>query len=251
MTTEDLLDYDDLGAALHENRPLRPARAYRFRFAQSDLNFRDLEVADPVPLGRQILAAAGCDPHDDFSLFAILPSGDFEDIRLDEPFDLRAHGAERFVAFETDRDYKLTLDDRQLEWGKPAIAGAALYALSGVSESEAIFLEVRGGEDQLVEPEDLIDLNKPGIERFITAPRPSKIYEIIVNSRCREIEDPHVTFEQIVQLAFPGSHDANVVFSMTFRHAESKPHAGELAPSGSVDVKKKGTVFNVTRTVQS
>ena len=251
MTTEDLLDYDDLGAALRENRPLRPARAYRIRFAQGDLNFRDLEVTDPVPLGRQILAAADCDPHDGFSLFAILPSGEFEDIRLDEPFDLRAHGAERFVAFETDRDYKLTLDDRQLEWGKPAIGGAALYALSGVSEGEAIFLEVRGGEDRLIEPEDLVDLNEPGIEHFITAPRPSKTYEIIVNSRPREIEDPHVTFEQIVQLAFPGPHDANVVFSMTYRHAASKPHAGELAAGGSVDVKKKGTVFNVTRTVQS
>lgn len=171
--------------------------------------------------------------------------------RLGAPFDLRAHGAERFVAFETDRDYKLTLDDRQLEWGKPAIGGAALYALSGVSEGQAIFLEVRGGEDQLIDPEDLVDLNEPGIERFITAPRPSKTYEIIVNSRPREVEEPHVTFEQIVQLAFPGTHDNNVVFSMTYRHTESKPHAGELAAGGSVDVKKKGTMFNVTRTVQS
>lgn len=251
MTAEDLLDYDDLGVALRENRALRPARAYRFRFAQGDLNFRDLDVADSVPLGRQILAAAGCDSHDGFSLFAILPSGEFEDIRLDEPFDLRAHGAERFVAFETDRDYKLTLDDRQLEWGKPVIGGAVLYELSGVGEGEAIFLEVRGGEDRLIEPEELVDLNEPGIERFITAPRPAKTYEIIVNSRPRVIEDRHVTFEQIVQLAFPGLHEDNVVFSMTYRHAASKPHAGELAAGGTVDVKKKGTVFNVTRTVQS
>ena len=251
MTTEDLLDYDDLGTALRENRALRPAKAYRFRFAQGDLNFRDLEVADPVPLGRQILAAAGCDPRDGFSLFAILPSGEFEDVRLDEPFDLRANGAERFVSFETDRDYKLTLDDRQVEWGKPAIGGAVLYELSGVGEGEAVFLEVRGGEDQLIEPEDLLDLKEPGIERFITAPAPSKVYEIIVNSRPREVEGKHVTFEQVVQLAFPGAHDANVIFSMTYRHAISKPHAGELAAGGTVTVKKKGTVFNVTRTVQS
>ena len=54
-----------------------------------------------------------------------------------------------------------------------------------------------------------------------------------------------------MQLAFPGPHDTNVVFSMTYRHAASKPHAGELAAGGTVDVKRKGTVFNVTRTVQS
>ena len=38
---------------------------------------------------------------------------------------------------------------------------------------------------------------------------------------------------------------------MTYRHAASNPHAGELGDGGTVDVKKKGTIFNVTRTVQS
>lgn len=251
MTPNALPDYDVLADALREGRPLRPARAYRIRFAQGDLNFHDLDVVDPIPLGRQILSAAGCDPARDFSLFAILPSGDFEDVRLDESFDLRAHGAERFVAFETDRNYKLTLDDRQLEWGKPAIGGAALYKLSGAGKDDAIFLEVRGGEDRLIEPDDIIDLTKPGVEHFIKAPRPPKTYEIIVNSRPRKVENRHVTFEQVVQLAFPGPHDPNVVFSMTYRHAASTPHAGELAAGGAVDVKKEGTVFNVTRTVQS
>jgi len=251
MTPNDLPDYDDLAAALREGRALRPARAYRLRFAQGDLNFHDLDVADPCPLGRQILSAAGCDPRRDFSLFSILPSGDFEDVRLDESFDLRARGAERFVAFETDRNYKLTLDDRPLEWGKPAIGGAALYKLSGAAKDDAIFLEVRGGEDRLIEPDDIVDLTKPSVEHFITAPRSSKTYEIIVNSRPRMVENRHVTFEQVVQLAFPGRHDPNVVFSMTYRHAASTPHAGELAAGGAVDVKKKGTVFNVTRAVQS
>ena len=75
--------------------------------------------------------------------------------------------------------------------------------------------------------------------------------EIIVNGRTRIVPGDEVTFEQIVQLAFPGPHAPNVVFSMTYRHAASTPHAGELGAGGSVDVKKKGTVFNVTRTVQS
>ena len=120
MNTEELLDYDDLGDALREGRALRPARGYRFLLAQGDLNFQSRQVTDPVPLGRQILEAAGLDPRDGYSLFAILPSGDFEDVRLDEPFDLRGRGAERFVAFLTDRDFKLTLNDDELRWGKPA-----------------------------------------------------------------------------------------------------------------------------------
>lgn len=251
MNTEEILDYDDLGNALREGRALRPARGYRFLLAEGDLNFRSRQVSDPVPLGRQLLEAGALDPRDGYSLFAILPSGDFEDVRLNEPFDLRERGAERFVAFLTDRDFKFTLNDDELRWGKPVISGAVLYGLAKPGEGEAVFLEVRGGEDRLIEHGDLIDLAAPGIERFITARKPPTTFEIIVNSRPRTVDASNVTFEQVVQLAFPGQHDPSVVFSMTYRHARSTPHAGELGAGGSVNVKKKGTVFNVTRTVQS
>lgn len=249
MTT-DLLDYDDIGEALREGRPLRPARAYRILYAQGDLTFRALDLTDPVPLGRQILASAGVDPRGSVSLFAILESGDFEDVRLDEPFDLRQRGAERFIGFESDRDFRLTLNDAQLTWGKPFISGAVLYRLGKAGEGDAVFLEVRGGTDRLIGPHELVDLTGAGVERFFTAPNPGATFEIIVNSRPRVVTGRAVTFEQIVQLAFPGPHEANVVFSMTYRHAASQPHAGELAAGGVVQI-KNGSIFNVTRTVQS
>lgn len=109
---------------------------------------------------------------------------------------------------------------------------------------------MRGETDVLIEPTMLVDLNAPGIERFYNAPRPPVEIEIIVNTRPRLVRGPTVTFEQIVELAFPGPHEANVTFSMTYRKAASKPHAGELGAHGSVTI-KQGTVFNVTRTVQS
>jgi len=251
MSTEELLDYDDLGDALREGRALRPARGYRFLLAQGDLDFQSRQVSDPVPLGRQLLEAGALDPRDGYSLFAILPSGEFEDVRLNEPFDLRERGAERFVAFLTDRDFKLRLNNDELRWGKPVISGATLYGLARPCEGEAVYLEVRGGEDRLIEHGELIALTEPGIERFVTARKQPTTFEIIVNSRPRTVDARTVTFEQIVQFAFPGRHEPNVVFSMTYRHAASAPHAGELGAGGSVDVKKKGTVFNVTRTVQS
>lgn len=250
MNDPELPDFDDVGEAVHDGRPLRAAKAYRIRFAQDNLDFTDLAVADPVPLGRQILAAAGLAPERGYSLFAILADGDFEDIRLDEPFDLRGKGAERFVAFQTDRDFKFEVEGRELRWGKPAISGQILAALAEPGSDQAVFLEVRGGADRLIEPGMLIDLNQPGIERFIVAARPPVEIEIIVNTRPRLVAGPTVSFEQIVELAFPGPHDPNVVFSMTYRKAASKPPAGELGAHGVVTV-KKGTVFNVTRTVQS
>ncbi|MFP2959186.1 multiubiquitin domain-containing protein [Myxococcus sp. 1LA] len=251
MKTDESLEYEDVGEALRENRALRPALSYRIQVAEGDLSFRSVLVVDPVPLGRQILASAGLELRNGYSLFAILSSGDFEDVRLDEPFDLRARGAERFVAFQTDRDFKLTLDDKQLAWGKPVISGSVLYDLAKAGEDKAVFLEVRGGEDRLVSPRDLVDLTAPGIERFVTGPRPALKFEIVVNARPRVVTNKLVTFEQVVQLAFPGTPEPNAAFSMTYRHAASKPHAGELGAGGFVEVKEKGTIFNVTKTVQS
>jgi hypothetical protein len=248
---KDNYDCDDVGEAIRDGRALRATSRYRIRFAQDNLNFRDLEVNDPVPLGRQILTAAGLDAGDGFSLFAILATGDFEDVRMDEPFDLRGLGAERFVAFQTDRVFKLTLKGHELEWGKPALLGSYLYDLGKVGKNEAVYLEVHGGTDKLIEPSDLIDLTLPGIEHFIVGPKPVKIYEITVNARDRVLDHQHVTFEEVVLIAFPGVQDPNIRFSMTYRHAESKPHAGDLGPGGTVEVKPKGTIFNVTKAIQS
>ncbi|MGJ8677073.1 MAG: multiubiquitin domain-containing protein [Akkermansiaceae bacterium] len=251
MTDNKTPEYEDVSEALAAGRELRKSKSYRIKLARGSLDFAHAYVADPIPLGRQILDGAGLDSRDEYSLFAILPSGDFEDIRLDEPFDLRAKGAERFVAFISDRDFKLTLDDRQLEWGKPVISGSVLYKLAKLNDDEAIFLEVRGGTDRLLAPDELINLNDLGIERFVTAPKPPQTYTFKIGSRPHTVEDPKVTYKQLVQLSCPGDHAANIMFTVTYRHAASTPTNGELGQGGCVEVKQKGTIFNVTRAIQS
>lgn len=245
-------DFDDVGDAIREGRALREAAAYRIRFGLDGLTFRNINVPDPVPTGRQILASAGLEHRTDYILYAYLDTGDFEDVRLDETFDLRGKGAERFIAFKSDRDFKFSLNDRQLAWGHANMLGSVLYDLADTSPDDAVFLEVCGGEDQLIAPDDRINLDAPGIERFITGPKPQTGYVILVNSVEETVPDKLVTFEQVVKLSHPNAPaETNVKFSMTYRNAASLPHAGELGEGGSVEVKKKGTIFNVTRTVQS
>lgn len=250
MPPDGLLEYDDLCEAVRDNRPLRPAKKYRFLLARGDLDFKHEEIADPVPLGFQLLEAAGLDRRDDWCLTALMPSGDIDDVHLDEPFDLRGRGAERFIAFESDRLYKLTLDGREIDWGKPAISGRILYRLAEVGNGLALFLEVRDGTDKLIEPHDLIDLSQRGIEHVITAARPVPTFTIIVNARPRVVTGARVTFEEIVQIAFPNGQAPNFTYSMTYRKAASTPHSGELGAGGLVEI-KEGTIFNVTQTVQS
>jgi hypothetical protein len=79
-----------------------------------------------------------------------------------------------------------------------------------------------------------------------------KKYKIIVNGTEHTVSNDVVTFDEVVEIAFP-RHPSNpdIVFSVTFENAESRPHQGTLAAGGKVTVKKRGTVFDVTQTNRS
>lgn len=206
-------------------------------------------VADPVITGLQLLDTAGKRPSDEYLIFYLLPGGQLEEIRLDETVDLRQRGVERFITWRSDRSFRLAIDGRRFEWGAPLITGLKLKERAGVDpQTYGVWLEVRGGEDRPIENTETVDLEEPGVERFFTAPQSN--IEIIVNSRPKMVPSPAITFEQIVQLAFPGSHNPNTVFSITYRKAASVPSEGELGAGGSVKI-KTGTIFNVTQTDKS
>lgn len=219
--------------------------SWEFSLACDGLNFSQFAVDDPVPTGTQILEAANA--NEATNLFAILPNGDFEDVRLKETVDLRGRGVEKFVCFTTGVVYPLKINQRQLSWGMPSITGKQLYELAQPNESQAVFLDVPGGTDQLVELDDSFDLTQPGVERFVTAPR---LIEIFVNSRSHYVRDPRVTYEQVVQLGFPNACDPNLIYTVSYSLAATKPYSGDLSPGKHILV-KQGTRFNVTPTVQS
>lgn len=126
----------------------------------------------------------------------------------------------------------------------PDVDTEAEHALEHLKKAEHDLEQAHESEHRA---EDEIRKAEHEIEEAVT----HRNTEIIVNSRPREIHGHVATFEQVVQLAFPGgTADQNTVYSMTYRHAASHPHAGELGPGGKVEV-KNGTIFNVTRTVRS
>lgn len=78
-----------------------------------------------------------------------------------------------------------------------------------------------------------------------------KDFEIAVNGTRAVVEDEEVTYEQVVDLGFPG-HDPAIVYSVAYRKAQGgHGGSGTLVPGGSVTVKKKGTSFDVTPTTRS
>ena len=73
---------------------------------------------------------------------------------------------------------------------------------------------------------------------------------IIVNGRERTVEEKEVSFEEVVELAFPGSPTGpNIVYTVAYRRAAGN-RSGDLVPGESVKV-KQGTIFDVTQTDKS
>jgi hypothetical protein len=74
---------------------------------------------------------------------------------------------------------------------------------------------------------------------------------IIVNGRPKTVTSRELTFEQIVNLAFPNPPSGpNVVFTVTYHNAHGEKPEGTLLPGGTVKV-KDGMEFDVTETNKS
>ncbi len=83
----------------------------------------------------------------------------------------------------------------------------------------------------------------------MTQPKDNKI---IVNGTQYTVPDDTLTFDQVVEIAFPGHpNDPAAPYLVTYEKAQSKPHEGDLAAGGKVEVKHNGTTFDVTPTNRS
>ena len=80
----------------------------------------------------------------------------------------------------------------------------------------------------------------------------SKNYDIVVNGTQAVVHHASVTYEQVVEIAFPGHSDPNLTYSVTYHNADG-PHGGTgiLVADESVKVMKEGTSFDVYPTTRS
>lgn len=77
-------------------------------------------------------------------------------------------------------------------------------------------------------------------------------FEIIVDTVPRRVEDARVTWEQVVEIAYPGqSGNPQYVFKVNYEDAKSRPTSGTLVKGGQVEVERRGTTFSVLRSVVS
>jgi hypothetical protein len=180
--------------------PHNPSQ-FGYQLAVADLAFQNFPIGDPVPVGSQILLGAGLRPAESFSLVALLPSGDFEDVGLNQTYDLRGKGVEKFIAFQSDRLFRLNANGSELLWGLSSIAGTILRVLTGAKPDQALYLEVPGGQDKLIPDDGVLDLTAPGVERVVLGPKPVPGFEIAVIYN-GQVKPQRVKDDELMQIVF-------------------------------------------------
>ena len=125
MKTNDEKDRSDIGNVAHCQ--------YRFpvEVAKADFDFHPLEVEDPKVTGRQLLETAGFGPAEEHLLFHVLDNRALEELRLEETVELREKGVERFIAFRSDRSFRVEIDERRFEWGTSELTGLIAKQMVG------------------------------------------------------------------------------------------------------------------------
>jgi len=171
-------------------------------------------------------------------LFAVLPNGLLESIRLDETIDLRQRGAEKFLVFLSDNIFRFVVDDRPLEWGAAKISGAVIKQLAGVNlDDYEVWKVLVGEQDELIEDEELADLAGEGLERFALK---RVAFKIIVNAEPHEVTRRRITYWEVVQLAFPGAApNPDVGYTVDYDRGPKANPEGSMEPQQSVKVKNK------------
>jgi hypothetical protein len=140
---------------------------WKIMIADVNLGFRARSIEDRTPTGAQLAEAAGFKPADQVTVLHVLEDGELEDIRPTETVELKKDG-ERFVIAPADRSYRFTVDGERFDWLARIISGAMVRKLAKVPAGKELLLERTDHRDRPIEPDTLIDLDKPGVESFIT-----------------------------------------------------------------------------------
>ena len=143
------------------------------------------------------------------------------------------------------------INDKPYTWYKQYIRGIQIRELASIPAEDDIFLDIKEGwqDDQILDDE-IVDLARPGKEKFFSKPTPKEV-TIIVNARPHKWSEINISFEQLAVLAF-GSYDdsPNRGYTVTYsRGWEPKPE-GTMVKGSVVRVKNK-MIFDVTATDKS
>jgi hypothetical protein len=197
-----------------------PAGArYPIYVAGLDLTYRTIDMVDRLPPAKDLIAAAGCVPAEDFVILKVLPTSELQALRFDEVTDLGASADSKFVVAKSDRTFRFFLDGKQQEWPAAHISGITLQRLGQrASDTVEVVLERPGATDEVIGEERLVDLGAAGVERLYFRPL-ERMVDIVVNRRPVKIERGERTGLEIKEAAIVQHVPIQLDFVLTLHKA--------------------------------
>ncbi len=142
-----------------------PARdIFLIEVADTNLEFRSVNVADPLITGAQILSSCDASPRESYVVLQWLASGDIEEVREDELVEIKGQAVARFIVSRSDRLFRLVLNDRSLSWPDRRIDESALRQLGNIPEAEKLFIRREDVADEPIQAGATLDLGEGGVE---------------------------------------------------------------------------------------
>ncbi|GAB3038534.1 hypothetical protein GCM10027285_23180 [Oleiagrimonas citrea] len=188
--------------------------------ADLTLAFRDVQVFTTTPTGAQLAQAAGFTPDQEATVLAVLADGELEDVRPTEIVNL-ATTSHRFVIVLSDRLYKFDVNGVVYEWPARIISGRQLRKLGQVPEDKVLYQTLPDGVERLLGSHDLVDLDCPGIEQFMTR---IHHWKLNVQGVLLTVSHPTITVRQAITDA---GFDATKLWIIVLRvHGQTKREVG-------------------------
>ena len=161
-----------------------------------EVNNTVINFKDPVPTASQILREGGFTPTDEHILIR-LQNGSSNALGLDELVDLRNGESAKFLAFRSDRVFRLTVDGGGFEWGEGTISESDLRKLAAVGDDKVLVLERRDDPDRELGPDDQVLLTKAGTERIRTT---KKLIAVEIDGIEKQIAHGSFKTEQLIEI---------------------------------------------------
>jgi len=146
----------------------------------------------------------------------------------------------------TTHSVRIHIDEQRYESLTPT-TGIALYALGSLPADRELFREIEGDrEDELI-PRSEAPLHLTEDEHFHS----ERAYEIIVNTRRKNVTKAKLSFNAVVHLAYdPVPTGPNILFTVMYRHGPRQNPEGDMV-EGQIVRLKDGMVFDVKHTDRS